>query len=221
MHPPDGEPLAGPWVTVTTAQLAAELVTGGADHAGPRVVAVDGRGGSGKSTLADSLLPLLGRAAVVHTDDIAWHHAFFDWAGLLAEHVLLPLRRGDAVEYRPEAWGARGRPGAITVPQDTEVVLVEGTGVVRQELADLVDSTVWIQVDQHVADRRLAERDGVDPAQLRHMAEWDCEERPFLAREQPWAAADLVVAGSPLPRPCPPGHLWVSRRASRSTSTER
>ena len=60
--------------------------------------------GRGKSTLANRLRTLVPASAVVRTDDVAWHRAFFDWADLLVENVLRPLHRGDAVEFRPPAW---------------------------------------------------------------------------------------------------------------------
>src|ERR1700742_4781547 len=69
------------------------------------IVGVDGHSGSGKTTLSRGLAALDRGIAVVHTDDLAWHHSFFDWADVLIEHLLTPLRRGDgAVSYRPPAW---------------------------------------------------------------------------------------------------------------------
>ena len=50
------------------------------------VVGIDGRSGSGKSTLARGLTGLDSNIAAVHTDDLAWHHSFFDWGGLLIDH---------------------------------------------------------------------------------------------------------------------------------------
>ena len=47
-------------------------------------------------------------AVVVHTDDVAWWHAAFDWVDLLVEGVLAPARRGAAVAYRPPKWDERG-----------------------------------------------------------------------------------------------------------------
>jgi len=42
-------------------------------------------------TLADRLAAAVPGARVVHTDDIAWHHAVLDWADLLADGVLTRL----------------------------------------------------------------------------------------------------------------------------------
>jgi hypothetical protein len=105
---PPGEPAAGPWRVAPVAELVQLLFRAAAPVEGrPRIVAVDGRGGGGKSTLAAQLHAAVAGSAVVHTDDVAWHHSFFDWSELLAEHVLEPLRRGEAVRYRPPGWQAR------------------------------------------------------------------------------------------------------------------
>ncbi len=37
-----------------------------------------------------------------------------------------PLRHGKAVSFRPPAWQERSRAGAIHVPNDCSLVLVEG-----------------------------------------------------------------------------------------------
>ena len=211
----DDEPEAGPWELVPLEELVERLCGAAPGVAGrPRVLAIDGRGGAGKSTLARRLAADPARAAVVHTDDVAWHHSFFDWGGVLAEHVLEPLRRGEAVDFRPPPWEERGRPGSIVVPAGLELVVVEGTGVVREELAHLLDASVWLQVDRAVAERRLLDRDGDDPAQLRHVAEWLREEHPFLRRQRPWARATLVVAGSPVVPDAPETHVATAAPVS-------
>ncbi len=206
------EPAAGPWRLVTVDELVQFLVTAAGTHVGrPRVVAVDGRGGAGKSTLVERLAARVPSSAVVHTDDLAWHHAFFDWAGLLADHVLAPLRRGEAVDHRPAAWAARGRPGSIVVPAGVDTVWIEGTGVIREQLLPLLDASVWVQVDAADAGRRLLERDGDSPEQRRHVAEWDREERPFLREQRPWSRATLVVAGSQVLPHDPETHAAVAQ----------
>ncbi len=182
---PDGEPDCGPWRTVAVADLYAALGR-------PRVLAVDGRSGSGKSTLVARLVATVPGAAVVHTDDVAWHHDFFEWAELLAAGVLAPWRAGHDVSYRPPAWVARGRAGAITVPSGAALLVVEGVGAGRRALGPFVDALVWVQTDRAVATRRGLHRDGGDVA---FWDEWEARERPFLAADRPWERADLVVSG--------------------------
>lgn len=187
------EPAAGPRRVVELGELVDLIVGSGRPWGRPRIVAVDGRGGAGKSTLVERMRALVPRSAVVHTDDVAWHHAFFGWADLLGKHVLEPLRRGDGVDYRPPAWLERGRAGSILVAAGLDVVFVEGTGIVRSELAPLIDASVWVQVDAVEAARRLVARDGDSPEQRRLVDEWNREEGPFLLRERPWERADVVV----------------------------
>ncbi len=168
----------------------------------PRIVAVDGRGGSGKSTLAGQLHAAVPGSAVVHTDDVAWHQSFFDWTDLLAGGVLEPLRRGQAVRYRPPGWQAKGRPGAVEVPAGLELVLVEGVGAGRRELAGLLDAVVWVQSDAAEAERRGIARDAatgthgdIDGA-TRFWREWMVQELPFVADQRTWERADVMVRGT-------------------------
>ena len=198
-----GEPPAGPWRVAPLGELV-DLVAqaGGVVVGRPRIVAVDGRGAGGKSTLAERLHAAVPASAVVHTDDVAWHHSFFDWSELLAQGVLQPLRAGRAVSYRPPGWEARGRAGAVEVPAGLDLVVVEGVGAGRRELADLLDAVVWVQSDMGEAERRGIARDvaeGVhgDPEQTAAFwHEWMAQELPFLERQRPWERACVVVAGT-------------------------
>lgn len=161
----------------------------------PRVIAIDGRGGAGKTTLAERLRSAVPDSVVVHTDDVAWNYAYFDWGAVLAENVLQPVHRGEAVNFRPTAWSEHDRPGSITVAADADIVWVEGTGIIREELAPWLDAGMWLQGDLDEQERLLAVRDGDSPEQQEHVANWLKEELPFLLREQPWARATMIVAG--------------------------
>ncbi|BEL05106.1 4-amino-4-deoxychorismate synthase [Actinoplanes sichuanensis] len=194
LHP--GEPEATGWRVTPLAAIVDRLRAASPGVGGrPRVVAIDGRGGSGKTTLADRLVAAVPDSAVVHTDDIAWHHAYFDWGGQLADHVLKPLHRGAPVDHRPAAWIDRRRPGSIIVPAGLDFVWVEGTGVLRDELSPWLDASIYLQGDLDDQDRLLLARDGDSPEQRAHVAGWLREELPFLLRERPWARATVVAAG--------------------------
>ena len=194
LHP--GEVEAAGWRVETLSGVVQRLWEAAPDVTGrPRVIAIDGRGGTGKSTLAERLRLVVPASGVVHTDDIAWNQAFFDWGDLIVENVLRPLHRGEAVEFRPPAWIAHDRSGAIGVPAE-DVVWIEGTGIIREEFAPWIDASIWIQGDLDEQERRLVARDGDSAAQQQHIAEWLAEELPLILREQPWRKATIVVDGT-------------------------
>jgi hypothetical protein len=203
MSLPPGEPAAGPWRVAPLATLVRMLEqAAGAPLDRPRVIAIDGRSASGKSTLAGTLQQAVPASAVVHTDDVAWNHSFFDWADLLAGGVLEPLRHGGPAHYRPPGWEVHGRRGAIDVPTNLDVVLVEGVGAARRELAHLLDAVVWVQSDFAEAERRgvardIAQRVNGDAEQsVRFWREWMAEELTFIGRQRPWERACVIVAGT-------------------------
>ncbi|HET7800714.1 MAG TPA: hypothetical protein VFL38_09850 [Humibacillus xanthopallidus] len=192
LHPEETE--AGPWRHVGDDELAtlvAPLLTDGRG-----VLLVDGRSGSGKSTIARRLADLFG-GAVVHSDDLAWHHDAFAWDDLAREHVIEPWRRGEAVDYRPPGWVARGREGSVAVPADVPVLVLEGVGAGRAALATEADVVVWVQSDRSEARERGLRRDvelGRTPDEAeRFWDEWMEVEEPFLAADRPWQRAHLVV----------------------------
>ncbi|WP_432524531.1 hypothetical protein [Kineococcus sp. SYSU DK006] len=119
------------------------------------------------------------------------------------------------MRYRPPAWEARGRPGAVEVPAGSELVLLEGVGAAQRELAPFLDAVVWVQSDAALAERRGIARDvaeGVNGDLERATAfwhEWAAEELRFLRDQRPWERADLVVAGTPV-TPLAAGRLAVA-----------
>lgn len=167
----------------------------------PAVLAIDGRGGAGKSTLGRQLADVKAGASLVSTDDIAWNHSFFDWSDLLIDNVIRPVRTGAAVAYRPPGWISHHRPGAVEVPANRSLLIIEGVGCSQAAMRDHVDATVWVQSDEPTAYTQAIERDvasGVNGDRSESIAFWDewmADELPFLDRETPWAYADVVVAG--------------------------
>lgn len=207
------EPDFGPWETMPAAELAREVIAVASPaKRGVGIIAVDGRSASGKTTLAATLAAHLPRAAVVHTDDVAWHHSFFDWSDLLVEHVIEPVGRGTPVDYRPTAWQERGRPGSIHVGTSTAWLIIEGVGAARRELACFIDAALWVASDPVIARVRGIERDGGDAAAEAFWDEWMAEEEPFQAEHRPWQRAAFVVNGTAAPDP--DGRVVVTRRHS-------
>jgi hypothetical protein len=161
----------------------------------PTILAVDGRSASGKTTFAARLARVLN-APVVHSDDVAWHHSFFDWWPLMLEQIIVPFRAraGQAIDWKPEAWTVRGRDGSIIVPKSS-ILILEGVGVTRHELSKHIDLPIWVETDPQIAEARGLERDG--PEGRDFWFEWQAHERPFLEADKPWDRAKLIVDGMP------------------------
>jgi energy-coupling factor transporter ATP-binding protein EcfA2 len=210
MRLPPQEPDLSPWEPADVETIAHRLLrraeqrragSTGTKRFGPLVVAVDGRSGSGKSTLADRLAGAVASAAVVRTDDVAWNSDFLEWHTLLVDGILAPLSRGEDVAFAPPAWGEESRAGAISVPANVAVLLLDGVGSSRESLTSWLDAAVWVQSDLEDSRRRGIERD-VDLGRSEQEAvalwdEWQRQELPFLAADRPWQRADVVLCGTP------------------------
>lgn len=195
---PPEEPDFGPWHVVPLTALLESWQGKFPDPAiRPGVLAIDGRGGGGKSTLAAALARVVPGAVVVHTDDLSWHHAFFDWADLARDGILVPVHARQAVQYRPPAWEARGRAGAIVVPAGCPLVILEGSGAARTALMPWIDVVVWMQSDTEQARTRALVRDGGTAEARAFWDEWMAEEFHFFAQERPWERADTIACGTP------------------------
>ncbi|MDA2893290.1 hypothetical protein PDG61_20405 [Mycolicibacterium sp. BiH015] len=174
-------------------------------HGRPLVVAIDGVSGSGKTQLAAGLAGHDPHTSVIHMDDIAWNHTFFDWRHLLIDGLLEPLHDGLLpVSYQPQGWRHRGRSGAISIPATAHTVIVEGVGSAARDVRRLLDVVIWIDVDDAVARERVAAR-GNDTVEF--IAEWESQEREFLAAHRPWEIADILVDGRGRSAP---NHLNIS-----------
>lgn len=167
----------------------------------PNVAAESGSSATGVSrrSLAARIGGAVPGSAVVHTDDIAWAHSRFGWADLLIEGILAPVHQGRPVSYRPPRWAEHGREGSIEVPAGCPLLVIEGDGAGRREVADLVDVLIWVQSDEREAERRALARIGKpgESPTLRHHREWMAEEVPFNAAQRAWERADVIVCGTP------------------------
>jgi hypothetical protein len=193
---------AGPWRAELLTNVVESLIWRGPDslpRRRPTVLAVDGRSNNGKTTLAARIAEVVAGSAVIHTDDIAWRHSRFGWANLLIDGILGPAHQGQAVAYRPPRWADHGRAGQLTVPAGCPLLIVEGVGAGRAAAAHWIDSLVWVQSDEGVADRRGLDRVGRPGGaeSVQDLLDWMDEERPFIAAERPWSRANLVVCGTP------------------------
>jgi hypothetical protein len=210
------EPEAGPWRIESLAVLVQALTQrgpAGIVSGRPFVLAIDGRSNNGKTSLAARIGAAVAGAAVVHTDDIAWEHSRFGWAGLLIDGILVPAHRGEAVSYRPPRWAEHGREGSIEVPAGCPLLVIEGDGAGRREAAHLIDALIWVQSDEREAElRRIARDQDPDASDLANLAAagppldhagWMAEEIPFNTAQRTWERADIIVCGTP-EIPCDP-----------------
>jgi hypothetical protein len=132
-------------------------------------------------------------------------HSRFGWADLLIEGILRPVHQGHAVSYRPPRWAEHGREGSIDVLAGCPLLVIEGDGAGRQEVADLIDALIWVQSDEREAERRVLARIGMPdeaPTIWQHR-EWMAEEIPFNTVQRTWERADVIVCGTP-EIPCDP-----------------
>jgi hypothetical protein len=202
------EPEAGPWRVEPLAVLVQAITQGGQvrDVPGrPLILAIDGRSNNGKTTLAGRIAAAVAGAIVIHTDDIAWRHSRFGWADLLVDGILVPLHERRDVRYRPPRWAEYERPGSIDVPAECPLLIIEGDGAGRREVAHLIDVLIWVQSDEREAGQRLLGRIGMPdevPTMLAHR-EWMAEEIPFNTAERTWERAGITVCGTPR-IPCDP-----------------
>lgn len=192
------EPLAAPWQVLPIRSLV-DLVFNARDTSDDRpwILAVDGRSGSGKSTIADLLYRSVPNSTIVHTDDVAWHHSFFDWSDILIEGILKPLHRGKAVRYQPPGWQTHGRFGAIEAAAGLALVIIEGVGASRTEVMPWIDRSLWVQSDLDEAERRGLARDGGTEEARKFWREWMTQEFVFLRQQRPWERATAIVNGTP------------------------
>jgi len=204
------EPEAGPWRVELLSAVADAVTKRGPDRSSsgrPAVLAVDGRSNSGKTTVATRIREMVPGAVVIHTDDIAWEHSRFGWADLLIDGILVPVRQGRAVSYRPPRWDEHGREGSIEVPAGCPLLIIEGDGAGRKEVTHLLDTLIWVQADEREVARRSAARAASPPAaDLANKAVdgtpfdeagWMAEEIPFNTAERTWERASIIVCGTP------------------------
>lgn len=176
----------------------------------PAVVALDGRSGTGKSTLAEWMAGQLGGIRVDQDDFYAggdideWRRLtsrekadrVIDWRRVRDE-VLLPLREGQGASWRPFDWDTMIglAPETITVPP-SGLVILDGAYSARPELADLIDLSILVTLDDAVRRERLRLREGEDLVSCWHTV-WDEAEDYYFGTIRPPEAFDLVIS-----RPC-------------------
>ena len=184
--------------------LLSEIQERASGH-GKYVIALSGFGGSGKSTLADKMAEQLENAVVIRLDDFIIDRLSKrseDWEGIdwdrLTKQVLQPILEGaDVLEYGVYDW----KENAVTNVKKIvlkKYVIIEGIGLIRENLKKYFDLTVWLDVPLEIASRRGKQRD-VEEYGLPHYTDlWDSiwipNDRDYFAKYQPDVHADLLLA---------------------------
>ena len=167
------------------------------------VVGVSGFGGSGKSTLARELVTVAPHRVRVRGDDfldpVRSHRRSADWDGVerarLGREILIPFRAGAPARFRRFDWTA-GRLGPAESLPAASVLIVDAVGLFHPECLDLLDLTVWVDVD---LERATAQGKARDLALgRRHDDLWDQvwvpNDRDFARIHDPRAMADILYA---------------------------
>lgn len=143
------------------------------------VIALSGFGGAGKSTFAQKLHENLDKSTVIHLDDFIvdqlsirsadWDG--FDWKRLI-QQVLEPLHEGKKqIRYGVYDWKAN----ALTTQNKIDIekyVILEGVGLIRDELKQYFNCTIWIDVSLEIASERGKKRDR-EEYKVDHDKLWD------------------------------------------------
>lgn len=167
------------------------------------IVAIDGRCGSGKTTLAARLQREL-RCAVYHMDDfflrprqrtaerLSQPGENVDHERFL-EEVLLPLRSGETVTYRPYVCSRQCLGEPVTVAPH-RLAIVEGSYACHPTLREHYDLRIFLTIEPEEQLRRIEERGGAEKAQQFRDRWIPLEERYFHAFDVQ-AQCDMWVNG--------------------------
>lgn len=139
------------------------------------VIAIDGRSAAGKTTLAATLQKQYD-AAIVHMDDFflrpeqrtaeryAQPGGNVDWERF-NEEVLIPLKKGTPVVYRPFDCCSQQLQSPITLPK-RELTIVEGSYACHPVFWDYYDLHIFMTIDPQTQMERILRRNGVVKAEV-------------------------------------------------------
>lgn len=173
---------------------------------GPVLVAIDGRCGSGKTTLADEIRQTFP-CQVFHMDDyyLPFEERDRNWPEGIAgnmdlirirEEILLPVRAGKPVFYRPyDCRSRRFRP--ISIREPVRLNIMEGSYSHHPSLRDLYDLTIFLTLDGSEQERRLRLREGQRFEGFANR--WIPMEERYFAAFDIQASSDCVFTNHPFP----------------------
>ena len=166
------------------------------------IAALEGGSAAGKTTLAALLAKIYPECNVFHMDDFFLRPEQRTEARLaepggnvdrerFLEEVLLPLRRGETVQYRPYNCHARtlGNPAPV-VPGALNIV--EGAYSTHPALSDCYDLSVFLRISPELQRTRIQSRNSPE-AQARFFSTWIPLERRYFDAADPESRCDLIL----------------------------
>jgi uridine kinase len=151
-------------------------------------VGIGGHGGAGKTSLARSI----PGAEIVSTDEF-WNGTEFDLSRLRRE-VFDRLAVGEDARFASFDWVTQEPLGERTV-RPAGIVVVEGVCALHRLFRDDYDLRVWVEAPRDVRLARGVARDG-EAARATWEEIWMPMEDRYVERDNPVAAADLIVDGT-------------------------
>jgi uridine kinase len=166
----------------------AERVAALAGSADFVLVGIGGRGGAGKTSLARAI----PGAEIVSTDEF-WNGHEFELSRLRRE-VFDPLVEGSTARFASFDWEAQRAQG-VRVVEPRGIVVVEGVCALHRLFRDDYALRVWVEAPRDVRLARGVARDG-EAARATWEEVWMPMEDRYVERDDPIAAADLIVDGT-------------------------
>ena len=171
----------------------------------PAIIAISGFGGSGKSTLANQFAEIL-HAPVVCVDQFGIDRtieSYTHWKGMdferLEKEILVPFYSGETpVRYGHWDHAANAIVKAVDV-QHSGLLIIEGVGLFRPELAKYLTYKIWVDVPQEVANARGKKRDREvhkNPQDAKWDGPWKRNDEEYFNEYKPKEMADLVINNS-------------------------
>jgi len=190
----------------------------------PLRIAIDGRDGAGKTTLADEFIqPLRSRGREVIRASVDGFHnpralrylrgryspqGYFRDSfnyDALREFILEPLGPDGSRDYRVAAFDWRNDAPAVSPlrrASETAILLFDGIFLLRPELIEHWDFTIYVDVSIDVGLKRCALRDGSSPDPHSELNRRYIAAHELYFREcDPLALADVVFENDDLSEP--------------------
>ena len=141
----------------------------------PVIIAIEGSSASGKTTLAGKLEERFG-CLVLHMDDFFLRPEQRTKERLnepggnvdrerFYEEVVIPLQKGDVIEYRPfDCSTFTIQPAKAIAPG--RLIIVEGAYSTHPELGRYYDLSVFLDIEPELQRERILKRNGQEKAEM-------------------------------------------------------